>query len=56
MHRSVSEIVKVKIKLSLYRPGYAARLRLPGYSDNQHMKVVKLSALGTGRLYYQVDS
>jgi len=29
------------------------RLRLPEYLDNQHMKVVRLSALSTGRLYPQ---
>ena len=29
------------------------RLRLPGFLDNQHLKMVKLSALCNGRLYPQ---
>jgi hypothetical protein len=29
------------------------RLRLPGFSDNQHLKLTRLSALRTGRLYPQ---
>jgi hypothetical protein len=36
------------IKQSLYRPGEA--LKFPGCADNQHFKVVRLSALCTGRL------
>jgi hypothetical protein len=32
-------------------PEGSKRLRLPGFSDNRHMKVVRLSALRTGRLY-----
>ena len=31
------------------------RFRLPGFSDNRHMKVVGLSALCTGRLYPRWD-
>ena len=43
-----------KVQHSHYRPGQA--LRVPGYEasrfqDNRHMKVVRLSALGTGHLY-----
>ena len=39
---------------SLYRPGQALRVpgvEAPRFHDNQHMKVVRLSALRTGRLY-----
>jgi hypothetical protein len=46
-------LVKVKVKLSLYRPD-----RLPGFQeveapriDNRHMKVVRVSFLLTSRLY-----
>ena len=60
---SVSNVIKTaqswnwllaKVEQSLYRPGQA--LRVPGgwdsrFQDNQHMNVVKLSALHTGRLY-----
>jgi hypothetical protein len=49
--------VKVMVKLSLYRPGQvlggSRRLRLPEYLDSRHIKVVRLSALRTGRLYPQ---
>ena len=34
-------------------PEGTRRLRLPEFQDNQHMKVVRLSALRTGRLYPQ---
>jgi hypothetical protein len=40
-----------KGKLSHYRPWGSRRLRLPGFLDNWHLKVVGLSALSTGRLY-----
>ena len=45
-----------KVKQSHYKPGQA--LRAPGgwaprFQDNRHMKVVRLSALCTGRLYPQ---
>ena len=32
-------------------PEGSRRLRLPDFQDNRHMKVVRLSALRTGRLY-----
>jgi hypothetical protein len=34
-------------------PEGSRKLRLPEFLDNQHMKGVRLSALGTGRLYHQ---
>jgi hypothetical protein len=44
-------IVHKKVKLSCYRPGQA--LEVPEFLDNRHIKVVRLVALGTGRLYPQ---
>ena len=45
----------LKVKLSLYRPGQAPggfrRFRLPGFLEDWHMKVARLSILRTGRLY-----
>jgi len=38
-----------KPKQSHYRP--LQEVETPRFQDNQHMKVVKLSALRTGRLY-----
>jgi hypothetical protein len=47
--------VKVKVKLYVYRtwtgPEGSRSLRFPEFLDNRHMKVAKLSALGTGHLY-----
>jgi hypothetical protein len=44
----------VRNKLSHYRPGQASRrLRLPDFLDYRHLKMVRLSALRTGRLYHQ---
>jgi len=48
--------IKVKVKQSHYRP--AQSLRVPvrqasRFQDNYHIKVVRLSALRTGRLYSQ---
>jgi hypothetical protein len=43
-------------KLSRYRPGQPLRFQeaeAPEFLDNRHMKVIGLSALGTGRLYPQ---
>jgi len=37
-------------------PEGSRRLRLPEFLDNRHMKVVRLSALRTGRLYPQETS
>jgi len=48
--------VKVKVKQSHYRPGQALRFQeaeTPIFQDNRHMKVVRLSALRTVRLYPQ---
>ena len=47
----------VKVKLSPYKvyitPEACSRLRPPGFSENWHTKVARLSALGIGRLYPQ---
>jgi hypothetical protein len=48
-----------KVKLSHYRPGQALgvpEVEAPEFLDNLHMKVVRLSALRTGRLYPQEGS
>jgi hypothetical protein len=42
--------VKVKVKQSHYTPGQG---EAPRFLDNLHMKVIRLSALRTGRLYPQ---
>jgi len=34
--------------------GLSKRLRLPAFLDNRYMRMIKLSALLTGRLYPQV--
>jgi hypothetical protein len=44
---------KVKAKLSHYRPLEFQEVDAPEFLDNLHMKVVRLSALRTGRLYPQ---
>jgi hypothetical protein len=41
---------------SYFCTGLVRRLRLPGFLDSRHVKVVTLSALRTGRLYPQVGS
>ena len=44
----------VKVKLSRYRPGQALgfqEVETPEFLENRHMKVVRLSALRTDRLY-----
>jgi hypothetical protein len=46
--------VKVKVKLSHYKLCGLSGLQeveAPEFLDNRHMKVVRLSALRTGRLY-----
>jgi hypothetical protein len=43
----------IKVKLSRYRPGEAVRVETPEFLDNRHMKVGRLSALRTDRLYPQ---
>jgi hypothetical protein len=40
-----------KVKQSHYRPGESQEVEAPRFQDNRHMKVVRLSALRTGRLY-----
>jgi hypothetical protein len=42
-----------KVKQSHYRPCGFQDVEAPRYQDNRHMKVVRLSALRTGRLYPQ---
>jgi hypothetical protein len=46
-------IKKAKKRFHATGPGGSWRLRLPGFLNNRHMKVVRLSALRTGRLYPQ---
>ena len=50
-------MVKVKVKQSHYRPGQALgvfqEVEAPRFQDNRQMKVVRLSAICTGRLYPQ---
>jgi hypothetical protein len=48
--------VKVKVKqfiTGLDRPGGFQEVETPRFQDNRYMKVVRLSALCTGRLYPQ---
>jgi hypothetical protein len=42
-----------KVKQSLWRPGRLGVLSLSEFPHNQHMKVTRLSALSSGRLYSQ---
>jgi hypothetical protein len=52
----VHVFTKVKVKPSRYKPGQAPWFQKadgPGFLYNRHMKVVRLSALRTGRLYPQ---
>jgi hypothetical protein len=45
-------MIKIKVKLSLYRPQQVLRrMRLPELIDSRHMKVVRFPSLRTGRLY-----
>jgi hypothetical protein len=44
---------KVKVKLSRYRPLGFREAEAPEFLDNRQRKVVRLSALLTGRLYPQ---
>jgi len=39
------------VKQSHDRPGGFQEAEVPRFQDNRHMKVVRLSALSTGRLY-----
>jgi hypothetical protein len=48
----------LKVMQSHYRPGQVVSVPVPGveaprFLDNRHMKVVRLSALSTGRFYPQ---
>ena len=45
--------VKVKKNTGLDRPRGFQEVEAPRFQDNGHMKVVRLSALRTGRLYPQ---
>ena len=52
--RFYCNMLKVKAKQSHYRPGQAGgfkEVEAPRFQDNWHIKVVRLSALGNGRLY-----
>ena len=51
---NVSVIITVNLKDESYPcTGLGRPWRLPGFSDNRHIKVARLSALRTGRLYPQ---
>jgi hypothetical protein len=43
--------MKIHPITGLDKPLCSRRLRLPEFLNNRHMKVVRLSALGTGHLY-----
>ena len=56
LHAYDSRQVNVKVKQSHYRPGRPwgfQEVETPRFQDTRHMKVVRLSALRTGRLYPQ---
>jgi hypothetical protein len=44
-------ICKGKVQQSLYRPQWFQEVKAPRFQDNQHMKMVRLSALCTSHLY-----
>jgi hypothetical protein len=43
--------VNVNVKQYHYSPGQALRVEARRFQDSRHMKVVRLSAIRTGRLY-----
>jgi len=43
-------VMSKKVKQSIYRPGQALRVEAPRFQESRHIKVVRLSALRTGRL------
>jgi hypothetical protein len=45
------KIKNKKVKQSLYRPWGLQEVEARRFHDSQHMKVVRLSALGTGHIY-----
>jgi hypothetical protein len=47
----ISSVLFQNVNLSLYRPFGFQEVEAPRLLDNRHMMVVRLSALGTGRLY-----
>ena len=53
-HNVILSDLKVRITCTgLGRPLRFHEVKAPRFHDNRHMKVVRLSALGTGRLYLQ---
>ena len=50
-----TDIVRKNVKISLYRPWGFQKLQTPRFQDNGYMKVVRLSALCTDRLYPPVN-
>ena len=50
---SKSSRVNKKVKQSLDRPWGFQEVEAPIFEDNRHMRMVRLSALGNGRLYPQ---
>jgi hypothetical protein len=50
---SYVSIVTINKSNPITGPEGSRRLRLPDFKDNRHMKVARLSAIRTGRLYPQ---
>jgi hypothetical protein len=50
---SGNDYENMKVKQSHYRPGQAHKVEAPRFQDNRHMKMVRLTALRTSRLYPQ---
>jgi hypothetical protein len=50
-NRTINVYSKRRVKQYLYRPWEFQEVEVLIFQDNRHMKVVRLSALRTGRLY-----
>jgi hypothetical protein len=51
--RTLNLTLLVKVKQSLYTSGQALRVQASTFQDNRNMRVVRLSAPSTGRLFPQ---